>query len=111
MRINYRARKSEVVVSDYVIYPANPFIRRDGAQYIRLNIAQNEKQKEMILCHELAHVLLCRQDNGDLDGLPVIRAEVMAWRLARSFCKPQYWDDSKVIENIVTYIQDEDNWP
>jgi hypothetical protein len=110
MKINYRARKSEAILSDHIIYPENPFIRRDGAQYIGININRNNERIEMALCHEIAHLLLCRQDDGDEDGLPVLRAEIKAWRLAKSFCKPQYWSDSRAIENIESYIDEDENF-
>lgn len=111
MKINLQAKDSYVMVTDKRIDPANPFITRDGFQYYRLCVDKNSQYRAMFCCHELGHVLLCRTERvGKRDPLSIVKSEIMAWRLAMSFCQPRYWNEQEAKESIRAHFEGLDNW-
>lgn len=72
--------------------------------YIIIN--KNSRNWQLELCHELGHVLLSSRFYSLYISakMDVIREEVMAWRLAKSYCKPKFWDDTLARLYLKTYF-------
>ena len=65
----------------------------------------------MDICHEIAHILLCRRTEASKqDDISMLRREVEAWRLAKSFCMPQFWSEKDAIESVITHAKYFPNW-
>jgi ribosomal protein S27AE len=74
---------------------------------------------EMHLCHEIAHALLMYvgidseeraavKERTPLQNEEKIVAtlyiEALAWKLAKSFCHPKFWDDEEAVECLNSYV-------
>jgi len=55
----------------------------------------------MNLCHEIGHILLGWSRSG---GIGQIRCELLAWRIAKTFCKDEYWNEDEAIGCLQTYF-------
>lgn len=64
---------------------------------------------EMSFCHELAHAILSAQRPKINLGICRFRWELLAWRLAKTFCKPKYWNEQEAIRKLLTYGMDINN--
>jgi hypothetical protein len=76
------------------------------------------KERSTALAHELAHAITERAHRHSLDPklyraamagrvslhIPLMREELGAWRLAKSICKPELWDERFAIRNFLTYF-------
>ena len=98
----------------------------DGIHFSRVNskwrakdmvVNRNHRGWRMHFVHELGHVLDQRLDLDERSRLSVsegmLRSEVRAWRIARSFCKEKYWDNDEAIRCLESYANRLDiniNW-
>jgi len=108
MRVNLQGRKTTVRLrrhTEGVLIPGNPFITRDRFQFYKVSVSAKSRTREMDACHEIAHVLLCRKVYGKDSGfIANLREEITAWRLARTFCRPEFWDEPTAIKCIGSHI-------
>ena len=86
-----------------------PDIRSNKYRIEYIQWGQDHKTPEMALAHEIAHILIIikrkRIVNPETDtDTRVIREELMAWRLAKTFCKRKYWDDEQALKSFLTYV-------
>ena len=75
-------------------------------QYIK--IAKDSEAMETEFCHELGHILLAHLDKFswnryENDLRYQVKIELMASRLAKSYCKAKYWKEEKVIKVLRKY--------
>ena len=114
MRVNLQARETQARCRKYPDnkrIPSNPFITRDGFQFYKVSVSAKVRYREMSVCHEMAHVLLCRKTYGrDRGPMANLREEILAWRLGKSFCRPEYWNETDAIENIASYLMGLPDW-
>jgi len=75
-----------------------------------IKCGKKEKNWRMALLHEIGHILsghfvigrYCIIDS--LMDLHNIREEVIAWRIAKSFCKEEYWNEKFAKSCIKGYV-------
>ena len=65
---------------------------------IRMVIAKNDPKMGTGFCHELGHVL----DKKTWER-STLASEVIAWRIAKSICKEEYWDENDAISCLKIY--------
>lgn len=77
--------------------------------FTEIQINVSEPDWRAIACHELAHVLhgafpqrfnIHFGSYIDIDPMKDFKCEILAERLAKSFCKPQYWDEAETIRGL-----------
>ena len=113
IKINWQARRSYVRYADDRYIPGNPFVTKDGWHFYHLSISRYGKHRGMAFCHELGHILLCRRRLGSTSkehDIFTLRSEVEAWRLAKSFVLPQYWDEQEALNSIKGHAKYFPNW-
>jgi hypothetical protein len=67
----------------------------------------------MDFCHELGHLLTCRKaclEKYAEGGIHHLRQELMAWRVAKSICRPEFWTENEAIETTLIAIEGP-GWP
>jgi len=78
-------------------------------EHIHIDYNKEHPHWEMSLCHEWAHLLLVItgkhpksvwKNDGLQTPLSVIKQELMAWRLAKSFCNPEYWSEEHALWDL-----------
>ena len=85
-------------------------------QYIKINKDSNTMEAE--LCHEIGHILLAylgkfSWNRYEMDLKYRFKVELMASRIAKSFCKAKYWDEKRMIRALKKYADScgvEINW-
>ena len=105
MKIKYR-------LSSYVEWSNScytSFKSKDGLSAIYLSVNLKSKYWQVELCHELGHLYsaknlsLCKHEEYKYDTL---RIEMMAHRIAKSICKPKYWNEDFAMGMLLTYARD-----
>jgi len=79
------------------------FCTKNGRRAYLITINKDSPAWWMDYCHEVAHALTASRFNlsglfgftADLRG--TFQWEVIAWRLAKSFCKEKYWNEARAI--------------
>ena len=78
----------------------------DGLSPSYLHVNRDSPHWQMELCHELGHIYLSKSFSmrryNEWNHY-AMRIEMMAHRLAKSFCKPKYWSDKVAIEMLTDY--------
>jgi hypothetical protein len=76
------------------------------------------KELATALAHELSHAITEKVHRHSLDPnlyasamkgrvalhIPLMREELAAWRLAKSICKAELWDERFAVRNFLTYV-------
>lgn len=85
------------------------FKSKDGfvPTHIVMGTSSNNK---MSLAHEIGHILTAKYVTLDCTGMEYFRVELKAWRVAKSFIKPKYWDENYAISCLATYCVRKTNW-
>ena len=88
------------------------FITKDGYGVVSININKNSLTWRMEYCHELAHVLTVSKAEtvnpwwADIkEWKQQFKWEVMAWRIAKSFCKEEYWKEGRAVRALKSYAK------
>lgn len=69
-------------------------VSKDGFGFTQIELGlSNKKYTNIILAHEIAHVLFAHETNATDEGILLVRQELRAFRLAKSFCKSKYFLD------------------
>ena len=78
-----------------ILYPRRGFgVSKDGYCFTQIELGlSNKKYTNTILAHEIAHVLFAHETNATDWGVLLVRQELRAFRLAKSFCKSKYFLD------------------
>jgi len=78
-------------------------------EYIPIQLVLDQKKFcwEMSFCHELGHALSSKMDDFYNNEF---KEELRAWRLAKSFCKPKYWNEQEAIKMLLTYRYNAPAW-
>jgi len=80
------------------------FLSKDSYPILIIKVNKAFKFWQMRWCHELGHCYFIDKTLArKVTVSQIIRWEVMAWRLAKSFCKPKFWNDKEVIQSLKTY--------
>ena len=103
-------RSSQVTLNDNLQLPLSPFKTKDNVYAEEIIIDKNDPHSwRMAFCHELGHVLSLKRiesqewfDEYDIENL---RDEIIAWRLAKSFCKPKYWKEEQAVSAIKKWAE------
>jgi len=66
-----------------------------------IEIGLSRRLWRMELCHEIGHILLGWRIE---QGIERIRCEVLAWRIAKSICKAEHWDEGHALWCLNTYL-------
>jgi len=85
------------------------FRTKDGEVARGIVIDLDSKAWQAEYCHDIAHLLTLHllDSNEYIDvSLKTIRAELISWRLAKSYCKDKYWDEKEAMKSLLTYIDD-----
>jgi len=112
--------------------PGAGFYRRDGkyvyASWIDMGgeiqgkyrakeivVNKSDPHWKMAFCHELGHALDHTIKGRGIFDPPIIelRAEIKAWRIAKTFCKDKYWDEDDAIYTIrvwAEFVEIKVNW-
>jgi hypothetical protein len=65
----------------------------------------NKKYTPFILTHEIGHLLSAHTFSAPDYGIKLIRLEMLACRLAKSYLKPKYYVDYFARDNIYNYMK------
>jgi hypothetical protein len=109
------------------------FYSKDGWRATEIRVSVGDSYSEIAYCHEIGHILtahrfkfaefearelldtdIARKTNlipaGLMRSLAVklFRSEVIAWRVAKTFCKEKYWDDEVAISSLKTFEDTKD---
>lgn len=75
-----------------------------------LRIGTNTPHWKMHLAHEMGHILHYNYISKPKAFMPHIRTakqlfrqELIAWRIAKSIIKPEYWNEANALERLKTY--------
>lgn len=81
----------------------------------RIKIGKASSGWRQSYCHEIAHALVLPYMDSKKCGVKVLAKvkgewthyrrmnELFAWRLAKTFCKPEYWTDAYAIKCLKSY--------
>jgi len=103
----HRGGKSSQIKYGYLL--RGTFRTKDGEVAKEIIANLDSKAWQMEYCHDIAHLLTLHLLNSNeyIDvSLKAIRAELTAWRLAKSYCKDKYWDEKEAMKSLLTYIDD-----
>jgi len=73
---------------------------------ILITIGKQDKYWKQAFCHEIAHALSTKYKTKLVrDDTPyeTMKHELLAWRLAKSFCKAKYWNEKEAISCLRGY--------
>lgn len=84
------------------------FVSKDGYKPVKIQYGVDGNKID--LAHEIGHILTAKYHNLDSNGTEYFRCEVMAWRVAKSFIKKEYWNESYAIECLKTHFDGKINW-
>ena len=62
------------------------------------------QKRTMVLTHELGHLFLLLTDKYSEED--ILRKEMMAWRIAKSICKPSLWIEELAFHYLNMYFKD-----
>ncbi len=81
------------------------FRSMDGHYPVLLSIDPSNPNYRMTYCHEIAHLLLAPivHTKWAIEQKNEFIYELLAWRLAKAFCKPEHWKESHVKKALRTY--------
>jgi len=102
----HSGEKSSQIKYGYLFH--GTFKSKDGEVAKGIVVNLDSKAWQMEFTHELAHVLTLHTLDSDeyiYNFRKSLRAEVIAWRLAKSFCKKQYWKEATAIESLINYTE------
>ena len=68
-----------------------------------IEIDRKSRYWKMVFCHEIAHVLIGYPEEYRSDIAVRFENELLAWRLAKSFCKPELWNEDFALKCLETY--------
>lgn len=76
------------------------------AHYAYMTVGTATPYWRMGLCHEIAHCL-CSTLEKYHETKYVLRREIIAWRISKSFCKAKYWNEERAKKGLKSYAK---NW-
>jgi len=75
---------------------------------VSITIGLKDKYWQQAFCHELGHAYIAKLKTKSIryeTALETMRTEVLAWRFAKSFCKPKYWNEKEALNCLNEYVK------
>jgi len=104
-----KKKEAKNLVIEYVDADYSCFEYDHKTQHQKLMISKKEPNIQLTIAHELAHAIYFNiikkmYWNISEDTYKVLASEYLAWALAKSFLKPQYWNEKYVLDCLFTYF-------
>jgi len=88
------------------------FVTKGDRPCEAITINKDSPTWRMDYCHEVAHVLTAAKFEtihpwfaNHKELIQTFKWEVVAWRLAKSFCKKKYWTEARAILGLQSYAK------